>query len=252
MLAFKENQLNPSPFPRTYCKTTNAFSCLWSMTRMKAVNEIHSLMNDIYDIPDLGYSQWNVRQRLKAACLLLLNFWLQISTLIYTQLQPPWTILLEVFFLGYGYLLLSVFPLVLRASTGNFSQSFFESFSGGGSMPLTTPTYKQAFLGQGSLASKRSSWLKTANSSKNGPPTRGEEWHVCPFVLTRWEIVQPVLSKAVLQPAKAATMRTAPRTEINPPTFPYPTFFQAQNLSSKWIAPTDNMWPKADEGVISG
>ena len=130
MLAFKENQLNPSPFPRTYCKTTNAFSCLWSMTRMKAVNEIHSLMNDIYDIPDLGYSQWNVRQRLKAACLLLLNFWLQISTLIYTQLQPPWTILLEVFFLGYRYLLLSVFPLLLRASTGNFSQSFFEWFSG--------------------------------------------------------------------------------------------------------------------------
>ena len=89
-------------------------------------------------------------------------------------------------------------------------------------MPLTTPTYKQAFLGQGSLASKRSSWL---NSSRNGPPTRGEEWLVRPFVLTRWEIVQPVPSKAVLQPAKAAAMRTAPRTETHPPS-PIPPFFK--------------------------
>ena len=39
--------------------------------------------------------------------------------------------LLEVFFLGYGYLRWSVFPPLLGASTGNLSQSFFEPFSVG-------------------------------------------------------------------------------------------------------------------------
>ena len=33
--------------------------------------------------------------------------------------------------LGYGYLPWSVFPLLLGASTGNLSQSFFETFSVG-------------------------------------------------------------------------------------------------------------------------
>ena len=35
------------------------------------------------------------------------------------------------FFLGYGYLLWSVFPPLLGASTGNLSQRFFEPFSVG-------------------------------------------------------------------------------------------------------------------------
>ena len=30
----------------------------------------------------------------------------------------------------------------------------------------------------------------------------------------------------------------------NPSTSPYPTFLLAQNLSSQWIAPIDNMQPK--------
>ena len=35
---------------------------------------------------------------------------------------------------------------------------------------------------------------------------RREECFLCSFVLTRWEMVQPVLTKAVLQPAKTATI----------------------------------------------
>jgi len=32
-------------------------------------------------------------------------------------------------------------------------------------------------------------------------------WHICALiVLTRWEVVQPVQTKAILQPAKAAAM----------------------------------------------
>ena len=56
--------------------------------------------------------------------------------------------------------------------------------------------------------SECSAWLKMAYRSGSGVPTRGEEWFLCPFVLTRWEMVQPVSTKAILQPAKAATMCT--------------------------------------------
>ena len=46
-----------------------------------------------------------------------------------------------------------------------------------------------------------------------------------PIVL---EMVHPILTKAILQPAKAAPIHTAP-----PPTSPYLTFLLAQDLSSK-------------------
>ena len=65
------------------------------------------------------------------------------------------------------------------------------------------------------------------------------------FVLTKWEVVQLVPTKAFLQPAKAAAMCTAPHTETRPPP-PIPPGLLVQNLSSKRIAPTDNMRPKSD------
>ena len=37
-----------------------------------------------------------------------------------------------------------------------------------------------------------------------------------------------------------------PRTETRPP-LPIPPFLLAQNLSSKRIVPTDNMWPKLQD-----
>ena len=57
------------------------------------------------------------------------------------------------------------------------------------------------------------------------------------------EMAKPVATKAFLQPAKAAAMCTAPHAETHSPP-PIPPFLLAQNLSSKWIAPTDNVWPK--------
>ena len=56
-------------------------------------------------------------------------------------------------------------------------------------------------------------------------------------------MAKSVPTKAFLQPAKAATMCTAAWGE--PTHLPLSRLFLlAQNLSSKWIAPTDNMWPK--------
>ena len=77
-------------------------------------------------------------------------------------------------------------------------------------------------------------------------PTWEEEWFLHLFMLTRWEMVKPVPTKAVLQPAKAAAMCMACLEYARPPP-PIPPFLLGQKLSSKWITPTDNMWPKSDD-----
>ena len=68
-------------------------------------------------------------------------------------------------------------------------------------------------------------------------------------MLTRWEIVQSVLTKAILQTAKAATMCMACHECAHPP-FPISHFLQVQNLSPKWIAQIDNKQPKSDNAKI--
>ena len=59
-------------------------------------------------------------------------------------------------------------------------------------------------------------------------------------------MVQPVPTKAFVQPIKAAAMCTALHAETRPPPYIVP-FLLAQNLSSKRIAPTDYMRPKSDD-----
>ena len=61
-------------------------------------------------------------------------------------------------------------------------------------------------------------------------------------------MVQPVPTKAIVQPAKAAAMCMATSAETRP-TPPIPPFLLVQNLSSKRIAPTDNMRPKSDDAM---
>ena len=61
-------------------------------------------------------------------------------------------------------------------------------------------------------------------------------------------MVQPMPINAFLQLAKAAAMCTAPHAETRPPP-PIPPFLLAQNPSSKWIAPTDNMRAKSDDAI---
>ena len=56
-------------------------------------------------------------------------------------------------------------------------------------------------------------------------------------------MAKPVPTKAFLQPAKAAAMCTAPHAETCEPP-PIPPFLLAQNLHSKQIVPSDNMWLK--------
>ena len=58
-----------------------------------------------------------------------------------------------------------------------------------------------------------------------------EDWFLRRFFLTRWEVVQPVPTNTVLQPAKVAAMCTRSRAETCPPSLshlllshlPYPT-----------------------------
>ena len=65
-------------------------------------------------------------------------------------------------------------------------------------------------------------------------------------MLKRKEMAQPGQPRLFLQPAnlaKAAAMCTVPHAETRPLP-PIPPFLLAQNLSSKQIAPNDNMRPK--------
>ena len=78
--------------------------------------------------------------------------------------------------------------------------------------------------------------------AKAAAMSRAEEPYLRLFVSKRKEMPKLVPTKAFLQPAKAAAMCTAPRAETRPPPPTLP-FLLAQNLSSKQIAPTDNMWP---------
>ena len=112
----------------------------------------------------------------------------------------------SLFSLGYGYFLLSVFPVLLGTSAGNLSQSFFVLFSQGTWHPLisklsivralwpvnTPPDWKLptipewcSYKGRGVVST-----LVCANKVRNGP-TRS--------------------TKAFLQPAMTATMCTACR-----------------------------------------
>ena len=84
--------------------------------------------------------------------------------------------LLEVLF-GYGYLLYSVFPLLLGASTGNVSQSFIDTSLWVHDFNHTHSLAR--FQWSGLLTSKRSTcqWLKTAYRSRNGTHTKMTRLH---------------------------------------------------------------------------
>ena len=136
-------------------------------------------------------------------------------------------------------------PCMIRISTSAISQHWKLQLSILPSslsefMTSATPTNQQAYNGQGPPTSECFSRLKTVYSARNGALKKAEEAYLCPFVSKRRELPKPVPTKAFLQPAKAAAMCTAPRAETHLPP-PIPPFWLAQNLSSKWIAPTDNM-----------
>ena len=63
---------------------------------------------------------------------------------------------------------------------------------------------------------------------------------VCVKKKKRREMAKPVPTKDFLQPGKTAAMPCHP---THPPP-PVPPFLLAQNLSSKWILPTDNLRSK--------
>ena len=79
-------------------------------------------------------------------------------------------------------------------------------------------------------------------------PTRWKERFLHPFVQESRQMAHPALTKAFLQAAATAAMHCQPERCTHPPP-PVPPFLLAQNLSSKRIAPTDNMRPKSDDAI---
>ena len=86
--------------------------------------------------------------------------------------------------------------------------------------------------------------MKTAYSARNGAPTKADRGAFSTPVCVKTEGNGPASAdQGFLQPTKTAAMCTVPRAETrqSPPIQPS---LLAQNVFSKWIAPTDNMWAK--------
>ena len=111
-------------------------------------------------------------------------------------------------------------------------------------LPLTTDTHYQVFNSQGCLTRECSSGLKAASNARSGVHTRRKECFLCPFVQESRQMAQPVLTRAFLQPAAIATTQRVTLTHLPSP------FLLARNLSSKQIAPTDNLQPNFDVIII--
>ena len=61
--------------------------------------------------------------------------------------------------------------------------------------------------------------------------------------------MEPLQGERILQTAATAVtaaMHSHPEGCTHPP-LPVPPFLLAQNLSSKWIVPPDNMWPNFND-----
>ena len=140
------------------------------------------------------------------------------------------------------------FSLLLQASTGNLNKGFFNQCSGS-SWPWPHPLISKLTTVRALWPANTSADWKLPIVSDRKPLQTAEEQFLCPFVLNRREMVQPVPTKGFLQPIKTASLpcavtRRVTLTHLAPP---IPPFLLAQNLSSKRIAPTDNMVPNLHE-----
>ena len=82
-------------------------------------------------------------------------------------------------------------------------------------------------------SSERSTWLNAAYKSKNGAPTRGEEWFLSLFVLNK---VRNGLASADqgFSTASQGSCHVYGTPSWNPPTSPYPAFLLVQNLHNHY------------------
>ena len=112
-----------------------------------------------------------------------------------------------------GYIVWSIFPLLLQASTGHLSHGFFHHALGVHELSHTH-----------SLASLQWSWLS-------------DQQTVLP--------TEKCLQFQKWSPYSQPRQLPCPWHVMNTPAhIPLPPLLLTQNLSTKWIAPTDNMWPK--------
>ena len=81
---------------------------------------------------------------------------------------------------------------------------------------------------------------------RNGAPTRRKECFLGPFVQESRTVAHLALTWAFLQPVATDAMHCHPPGDTHPPAL-IPLFLLTQNLSSKRIVPTDNMWPNFND-----
>ena len=141
-----------------------------------------------------------------------------------------------------GYFVWSVFPLLLWASPGHLSMFFF--FINALGFHDLNCTYSLASL-QWSGLSEQQSLLLTENClwNQKWSPWKGRGLVSTP-VCAKKERDGPACADQGLSIASQDSRHIHGMPWMCPPTTPIPPFLLAQNLSSKQIAPTDNIRPK--------
>ena len=89
-------------------------------------------------------------------------------------------------------------------------------------------------------------WTKSCLNCRKWSPYKVKGAFSTPVCVRKQTNGPPIFTKASLQAAATATVHCQAEQWTHPPP-PVPPFLLAQNLSSKRIAPTNNMWPKSDD-----
>ena len=122
-------------------------------------------------------------------------------------------------FWSYGYLVWSIFPLLMWWAT-SYHWAKDSSINSLRVHDLSHTHSLEAYTGQHSPTSQHFSWLKTVYSARNGVPTKAEEWFLCPFMLKE---------KREWSRQCTATYLVHSMSHLWP-TFPYPTLFASTKL----------------------
>ena len=111
----------------------------------------------------------------------------------------------------------------------------------------TNPLISEHSIVRAPPTRERSSGLKSCLKCQKWSPYKAKGAFSTPVCARRQTNGPPAaLTGAFLQAAATAAMHCQPERCTHPRP-PVPPFLLAQNLSSKRIAPTDNMWPKTDD-----
>ena len=151
---------------------------------------------------------------------------------------------------AFGYLLWLIFLLLLGASPGNLSQSFFDTVSRGHNCNHTNSLQCSGLSGQRTPFPTEK--LPTVPDTVS-LQLREVEWFLRSFVLIRWEMVQ--LVPTTHSTASQGSCHVYGTTHWNLPTSPYPTSFclhkaDLQTECTNWYHAVKVRWHQKASSLV--